>query len=302
MALVVSLVLAAAGAFSLFLLWLALDRALSQRRLAARLARYELLDAPAAPAGERPRLVHLAALRRLGAAAAACWPQELLLRWRRTLLHAGLVERLSVEEFLALRLVATAAGVLLGACVVVWLGPAGLAVSVLGGVVGYLAPAVVVARVSRKRRRAIERLLPVTIDMIVVSIRAGLSFDSALLFVCERVDNELVRELRRCVADMQLGSSRRDALLALADRTQSATVNQFVRAVIQAEELGNGMARTLSGQSAALREIRRLTAEEQAGKATIKLMFPLAAFMMPALFILIMGPAVLQTLQMFRGR
>jgi tight adherence protein C len=72
--------------------------------------------------------------------------------------------------------------------------------------------------------------------------------------------------------------------------------------VIQAEELGNGMARTLSGQSAALREIRRLTAEEQAGKATIKLMFPLAAFMMPALLILIMGPAVLQTLQMFNGR
>jgi tight adherence protein C len=279
-----------------------MDRALSQRRLEARLARLELVDVPTGPAAGSASLLRTLALHRLGAALALYWPSLQLARWRRALVHAGLFERLSIEEFLGLRIVAAVAGVLICASAAVLLGPLGLGFSVLGGLVGYVVPSLVVAHVARQRRLAIDRLLPVTIDMLAVSLTAGLSFDSAVLFICDRVDNELVRELRRYLADMQLGSGRREALEAMAERTQSAAVTQFVRAVTQADEMGTGMARTLSGQAVALREIRRLRAEEQAARATITLMFPLAAFMLPAMFILILGPAVLQTMRMFHGR
>jgi tight adherence protein C len=295
-------VLSTASMVSLLLLWLAMDRALAQRRLLARLARLELLDIPAVPEASSSRLLQGVALHRLGAALAAYWPSVRLARWRRALVQAGLVERLSIEEFLALRVVAALAGVLLCASATVLLGPFGLGFGVLGGFAGYLLPSLVVRHVAVQRRMAIERMLPVTIDMLAVGLKAGLSFDGAVLFICERVDNELVRELKRYLADMQLGSGRREALEAMADRTQSMDVSQFVRAVTQADEMGTGMARTLSGQAVALREVRRLHAEEQAGKATILLMFPLALFMLPAMFVLILGPAVLQTMRMFHGR
>jgi tight adherence protein C len=295
-------ILSTASVVSMLLLWLAMDRALSQRRLEARLARLELIDVPGGPIAGSSNLLHTEALHRLGAALAAYWPGSQLARWRRALVQAGLFDRLSIEEFLALRIVAVVAGVLICASAVVLLGPIGLGFGVLGGLVGYVVPSLAVAHVAAQRRMAIDRLLPVTIDMLAVSLTAGLSFDGAVLFICERVDNELVRELKRYLADMHLGSGRREALEAMADRTQSAAVAQFVRAVTQADEMGTGMARTLSGQALALREIRRLHAEEQAGKATIALMFPLALCMLPAMFILILGPAVLQTMRMFHGR
>jgi tight adherence protein C len=286
----------------LLLLWLALDRLQTQRQLAARLVRWDLLEGPEVTVEHRPRQPLRALLQRLGAFLVPCWPQRRLRRWRRTLIQAGLLDRYSVEELLALRVVAMVVGVALCASAVVLLGPAGLAAAVLGGMAGYLLPSLVVARIAAQRRAAIERLLPGTIDMLVVSLVAGLSFDSAVSFICERLDNELIRELRRYLADMQLGRSRRDALEAMVERTRSAGVSQFVRAVVQADELGSGLARTLRGQAHALREVRRLRAQERAGQAAIKLTFPLVIFMMPALFILILSPAVIQSARMFQGR
>src|SRR5436189_606776 len=141
-------VLSTASMVSLLLLWLAMDRALNQRRLMARLARLELVDMPAVPEAGTSRLLRGVALHRVGAALAAYWPGLPLARWRRALVQAGLFERLSIEEFLALRIVAALAGVLLCASAVVLLGPFGLGLGVLGGLVGYVLPSLVVAHVA----------------------------------------------------------------------------------------------------------------------------------------------------------
>ncbi len=297
-------ILAALAALSVMALVLSVDQARLRRRAAGRLARFGLTETPIA-AAPAPSLV-----RRLGALLAARTPRADLRRLHEQLLRAGIGDRLSAEDFLGLRLLGAAAGGLLGAllggALAPLLGggwPATLALlpaaAALGGGLGMLVPPLVLARLAQRRRALIERQLPNVVDVLAVSLEAGLSFDSVVAFICERSETALALELRRYLADLRLGRSRREALLALVERTQSEGLRELAAAVIQADELGTGLARALRGQATALRTAQRIRAEEHGRQAPVKLIFPIVLCILPVLFIVIIGPALLQALALF---
>jgi tight adherence protein C len=297
-------ILAALAALSVMALVLTVDQLRLRRRAAGRLARFGLTETPIA-AAPAPSLV-----RRLGALLAARTPRADLRRLHEQLLRAGLGDRLSADDFLGLRLLGAAAGGLLGAllggALAPLLGggwPATLALlpagAALGGGLGMLVPPLVLARLAQRRRALIERQLPNVVDVLAVSLEAGLSFDSVVAFICERSETPLALELRRYLADLRLGRSRREALLALVERTQSEGLRELAAAVIQADELGTGLARALRGQATALRTAQRIRAEEHGRQAPVKLIFPIVLCILPVLFIVIIGPALLQALALF---
>jgi tight adherence protein C len=137
--------------------------------------------------------------------------------------------------------------------------------------------------------------------MLVVSLEAGLSFDASVTFFTERPDGALADELRLYLADLTLGRSRREALHGIVDRAPCDAVRQLATAVIHAEELGTGMARTLRAQARALRTAQRVRGEEQARQAPVNLLFPLVVCILPVLMMVVMGPALLEALKMFGG-
>jgi tight adherence protein C len=297
--------LAVAGALCTLCLALAAVRLRERQHVGGRLERLGLrttAERLAAGRAGRRATGTMAALQVLGSSVVPSSRRDYLFRVRHELVRAGVSDRLSPEQFLGLRLVVLLGGAGGAALIATVAGlPAALG-ALAGAVVGAALPAVGLSTLTRQRREAIERLLPATIDMLAVSLDAGLSFDGAVTFLCDRVDNPLVAELRRYMSDLWLGRSRREALGGLAERTQSAALSEFAAAVIQADELGTGLARTLRAQARALRARQRARAEEQARKAPIKLLFPLILCIMPVLLMLIMGPALLEARAIFGGQ
>jgi tight adherence protein C len=130
------------------------------------------------------------------------------------------------------------------------------------------------------------------LDLLTISVEAGLAFDSALQRVAEKWDNELSREFRRVLTDVRLGRSRREALRDMAQRTGVEDVQTFTAAIIQAEQLGVSIGKILRVQADQMRIRRRQRAEEAAQKAPIKMLFPMVFLIFPSLFVVILGPAV----------
>jgi tight adherence protein C len=240
-------------------------------------------------------------LRRLGGGLARRSTRDRTLRLRTELARAGMVDRLSVDWYLGLRAVAVAGGAALGGLLLPFVGLFGLLGVLVGAALGYWFPRLVVSRAILRRRKTIERALPDAIDMLVVSLEAGLSFDGAVAFLSDRTEGDLVNELRRYLADLTLGRSRREALLGFVERVHSDAVRQFATAVIHADELGTGLSRTLRAQARALRTAQWVRAEEQARRAPVKLLFPLVLCILPVLLMVVMGPAVLEAMRMFGG-
>lgn len=148
-----------------------------------------------------------------------------------------------------------------------------------------------------RRGKQINRELPDTLDLIVVSLEAGLGFEAALLRITERSNGILAEELRRVLAEVNVGLGRRAALQAFAARTGLSSIASLVSAIVQAEQTGMSIAQVLRAQSDHLRIVRRQRAEEAAMKAPLKMLFPLVFFIFPSLFVVILGPAVLQLLK-----
>ena len=151
-------------------------------------------------------------------------------------------------------------------------------------------------RVAR-RIDAMQRELPDTLDLIVVSVEAGLGFEAAIQRITEHADGPLAEELRRVLADMNLGMSRREAMQGMALRARATGVSSLVTAILQAERTGMGIGGVLRSQANHVRTTRRQRAEEAAMKAPLKMLFPLLFFIFPSLFIVILGPAVLNLLR-----
>lgn len=164
--------------------------------------------------------------------------------------------------------------------------------SALGLVLGYMLPVLWLGQQIRKRKHNIVKALPDALDLITISVEAGLAFDSALQRVTEKWDNELGKEFKRVLSDMRLGRSRRDALKDMATRTGVDDVQTFVAAIIQADQLGVALSKILRIQADQLRTRRRQRAEEAAQKAPVKMLFPMVFLIFPALFVVILGPAV----------
>jgi tight adherence protein C len=159
-------------------------------------------------------------------------------------------------------------------------------------VVGFMFPDLWIRGKIKDRQHAIQRYLPDAIDILAISVEAGQGFDGALQTLSARKHNELTSEFDRFRVEVQAGKGRREAMRDLALRTGVDDLNQFVAAVIQADQLGIGISQVLRTQSDELRVRRRQRAEEKARQAPIKMLFPLIFLMFPALFIVILGPAI----------
>ena len=163
----------------------------------------------------------------------------------------------------------------------------------IGLMFGYTIPEFWLGGRVRARQKAILLQIPDALDLLTISVRAGLGFDGALGKVVEKLKGPLTDEFRRALAEIRVGKTRRDALRDIVPRTEVPALSNFIGAVIQAEQLGVSISKVLQVQSEQLRIERRQRAEEMAAKAPIKMLFPLVGCIFPSLFIVILGPAII---------
>jgi tight adherence protein C len=159
--------------------------------------------------------------------------------------------------------------------------------------IGYIVPEFWLGSRIRGRQKVILKAIPDTLDLLTISVRAGLGFDMALAKVVEKMPGPLSNEFRRALAEVRVGKARRDALRDIVPRTNVQPLSNFIGAIIQAEQLGVSISKVLQVQSEQLRIERRQRAEEQAARAPIKMLFPLVGCIFPSLFIVILGPAMI---------
>ena len=164
---------------------------------------------------------------------------------------------------------------------------------------GYIAPAVVVSGRARRRGAQLVAALPDALDLLAVSVEAGLGFDAAVAKLTQHMDGPLTDEFELALGEMRIGESRPDALKKLAARAGTAEISSFVRAIIQADQLGTSLGRILRVQATDTRNKRQSAAEEKAMKAPIKMLFPTVLFIFPAMFLVVLGPAMLSLQKVF---
>ena len=222
-------------------------------------------------------------------------PQGFVDALERRIQLAGLQRSWPIERVLAAKLLLGAAGLGIGTLRLLDTVSMGrvLAAAALAGV-GYLLPDLLLWSRARERQQTIRRQLADTMDQVTISVEAGLGFEAALARVARSGDGPLPEELTRTLQEMQIGVPRSRALRNLADRTEVSDLRHFVIAVLQAEGYGIPIAQVLRVQSSELRIKRRQHAEEQAMKIPVKVVFPLVLCILPAMFIVIIGPAVVR--------
>lgn len=229
-------------------------------------------------------------------------PAQNVARLRQQLLEAGAPRGLGPTEFTGLRFVI---GGGLGALFFLLMLVSGSSALVMFGipafltVLGYMMPGIWLGRKTKQRKTEITRALPDAIDLLTISVEAGLGFDPALARVVEKWDNALTRELGRMLSEMRMGSSRRDAMRDVVARVNVDDLNTFMGAVIQADQLGVSISQVLRVQSKQMRMKRRQRAEEQAHKAPLKMLFPMIFLIFPTIYIVILGPAIPRLIESF---
>lgn len=163
----------------------------------------------------------------------------------------------------------------------------------LGGTLGGMMPLVCLNTMIQKRQEEIARQLPEVLDLLCVSVQAGLSFDAALAKITARMKGELIHECKRLQEDIRMGMVRRTAMRNLANRCEVQDVALFMTSIIQAERLGTSMSKTLKNQADNIRERRRQYVKAEAMRAPVKIVFPLVLFIFPALFVVTLVPTLL---------
>lgn len=167
----------------------------------------------------------------------------------------------------------------------------------LAGILGFFIPYVLLNGNATKRQEKIQKALPDLLDLLYISVEAGLGFDMAMKRSTEKMPGPLSDELSKALDDISKGRDRQDALRGVVTRTGVEDLNTFITAVIQSEQLGSNIASMLRIQSTVMRQKRRQRAEEAAMKIPIKMLFPLVLFMFPALFVVILGPAIISIME-----
>jgi tight adherence protein C len=214
------------------------------------------------------------------------------------LLASGLSQRLSAQSFLAIKGAATIGGIVLG-LVLVAAGAAiaGIVFAPMLGAIGFVAPDYFLTLRARARRDAVRTQLPDALDLLAVSVEAGLGFDGAVTKLTEHMTGALIDEFAMALGEMRIGESRHTALKKMVQRVDAPELATFVRAVVQADQLGISLGRILRVQAADARQRRQAAAEEKAMKAPIKMLFPTVMFIFPAMFIVLLGPAVMNIIK-----
>lgn len=227
-------------------------------------------------------------------------PSALVARLERDLALAGLSQRWPVARVLRLQYLAVLAAIVLAVLFLVS-GPTlvrGLLAVAVVVIAAAATPAVIAGR-ARERQDAIQHDLADALDQITISIEAGLGLESAVARAGQYGKGPLAEELTRTVQDMRVGFSRKEAYLALAARTSSSDLKRFARAIMQADAYGVPIGTVVRAQAKELRAKRRQRAEEKAMKIPVMVLFPLMFCILPVLFIVVLGPAVINLMHVF---
>jgi tight adherence protein C len=164
---------------------------------------------------------------------------------------------------------------------------------------GYVVPNILLYNAGTKREALMLRALPDALDLLTISVEAGLGFDAAVMRVARNTTGPLAQEFSRLLQEMQIGVGRIDAMRAMAERSTIADLRSFCLAMVQADQLGIPVGRVLRVQSKEMRVKRRQRAEEKAQKVPVKIMVPLVLFIMPCLFIVVIGPGAITMVRAF---
>lgn len=233
---------------------------------------------------------------RLGRLGSRFSPRDESVRLRHRLELAGSPIRWDVERVLAFKVLGLIVGVVLGIGGPLAFG-AGFAVTlgiaIVATPLGYFVPDIVLYQLAYNRSERMRRDLPDSMDLLTISVEAGLPFDSALSQVARNTRGPLADELFRVLQEMQIGLGRIEALRGLAERTNVAELRGFVTAMVQADQFGIPIANVLRVQAREMRVKRTQRAEELAQKVPVKILFPLIFCILPSLFIVVIGPAAI---------
>jgi tight adherence protein C len=272
-----------------------------QREATVRLARDYGASGPAAPSTPLRERTNAVLQERLARLALRVNPKTTIESVGMKLLAAGMARTVSPAGFLTTKSVLAAGGVALGGLLGVAGGAAGsaLLLAIVFGSVGFVFPDLVLLTRTKARREQIRSDLPGALDVIAISVEAGLGFDAALIKVGDYMEGPLVEELALTLSEMRIGERRPEALRKLAERVDVAELTSVVQALIQADQLGSPLARILRVQAQDARSRRQLAAEEKAMKAPVKMIIPTAVLIFPSMFIVILGAAFLNLAQLF---
>jgi tight adherence protein C len=215
---------------------------------------------------------------------------------------AGNPPGMTVDRIVSLKVVGIGVGVGVGVLLAVlldWSAVRWILAAAGGGVLGYYAPNLYLYQKGHDRTEKMQRALPDALDLLSISVEAGLGFDAALSQVARNTEGPLAQELARVLQEMQIGLGRSAALRALGERSTLPDLRSFTSAMVQADSFGIPVGQVLRVQSAEIRLKRRQRAEEQAQKVPVKIMIPLVLFILPCLFIAVIGPAIIRMMSTF---
>jgi tight adherence protein C len=243
-------------------------------------------------------------MRRFGELSTRFTPQKVLEDTTKRLELAGNPGRIDAATFLASRFVVAAifGGLLLGVSLLAakpWPLGSTLLVVIIFVTLGFFFPQLWVQSLINRRQNEVRKAMPDALDLLTICVEAGLGFDAAMSKVSEKWENELSFALSRAIREIQLGKTRRDALRDMADRLGIMEMTSFVAAVIQSELLGVSLSRVLRIQSDQMRVRRRQRAEEEAHKAPIKMIIPMALLTFPSIMFILLTPAAIQISKSF---
>lgn len=231
-------------------------------------------------------------------------PEDRIARIRRRLDLAGNPVGWDADRILGLKAFGGLAGIVVGlvgafafGAGLLWMG----VVTIMVGLLGWAVPSLWLYQTADDRSDRIRRELPDAMDLLTISVEAGLAFDAAVAQVARKTRGPVAQEFTRVLQEMQIGTSRMSALRALADRSDVPELQSFVGAMVQADAFGIPIASVLRVQTKEMRVKRSQRAEEAAQRVPIKILLPLIFCILPCLFIIILGPAVIQILQNLRG-
>jgi tight adherence protein C len=207
------------------------------------------------------------------------------------LLRAGVTRRLTAELFMAVRVLLTGLGLLAGFTFAHGAGRFLLAITFAA--TGIFLPGFLLSKAATRRADRINAQLPHFVDQLAIAIEAGMSFDAALTYLVDANDGPLEDEMTRVLNELRIGESRRMAIRSFAERVGSDDAMNFANAVVASDQLGSPLAGILRSQAADLRHRRQMYAEERAQKAPVKMLFPMVIFILPVMFVIILGPAFL---------
>ncbi len=220
------------------------------------------------------------------------------------LMAAGMGRTMTTTSFLAAKGCFAAVGVVLG--LLFGKAMAGAGGALLFGLAlcagGFMIPDFVIGSRARRRRENVRAELPDALDLLAVSVEAGLGFDGAIAKLTEHLPGALTEEFGLALGEMRIGESRAEALKKMSQRVDAPELAAFVRAIIQADQLGISLGRILRIQAADTRLRRQAAAEERAMKAPVKMLFPTVIFIFPSMFLVILGPALLNLTALFGGQ